>query len=140
MTIQIGVSATPSSSRITTSSEYVAGIHGKAGNLKGKVVPAATLSRGRAAREYPLPPLTPSLACELFDKASRNGGYHPFPRPTANASRPIPIRTARSSAPASTAVLRALRLRGQRQGQPHMTVIPIAMRNPNFELRTQHVG
>jgi len=39
------------------------------------------------AREYPLPPLTPILASEMFTQAAKNNGYHPFPRPSANASR-----------------------------------------------------
>src|SRR6476469_7207980 len=39
------------------------------------------------AREYPPPPLTGILASEMFGQAARNHGYHPFPRPSANASR-----------------------------------------------------
>src|SRR5258706_817436 len=81
--------------------EYVAGISGKAGNLKGKVVPGRNPFEGPRAREYPLPPLTPSLACELFDKASRNGGSQPFPPPTATARLPPtnPARTKFATVP-----------------------------------------
>src|SRR3982074_1611201 len=67
--------------------EYVAGISGKAGNLKGRIQAGGNRFEARRARASPRPRLQPSLACELFEKASRNNGYHPFPRPTANASR-----------------------------------------------------
>jgi len=99
--------------------EYVAGISGKAGNLKGKVVPGGNPFEGPRAREYPLRRSRPSLACELFDKASRNGGYHPFPRPTANASRPYTNPDgAKFGACQLLRLLRALRLRGERKRQP----------------------
>src|SRR4030088_2190461 len=51
---------------------------------------------------------------------------------------PTPTRTARSSAAASIAARLVQRFgcEANAKGSPHMTVIPIAMRNPNFELRT----
>src|SRR5258706_200866 len=114
--------------------EYVAGISGKAGNLKGKVVPGGNPFEGPRAREYPLPPLTPSLACELFDKASRHGRYHPFPRPTANASRPYTNPDgAKFGACQYCGYCERFGCEANAKGSPHMTVIPIAMRNPNFE-------
>jgi gluconate 2-dehydrogenase alpha chain len=117
--------------------EYVAGISGKAGNLKGKVVPGGNPFEGPRAREYPLPPLTPSLACELFDKASRNSGYHPFPRPTANASRPYTNPDgAKFGACQYCGYCERFGCEANAKGSPHMTVIPVAMRSPNFEMRT----
>src|SRR3954470_6475137 len=67
--------------------ERVAAVSGKAGNLQGKIVPGGNPLEAPRAREYPLPPLTPILASEMFTDAARNKGYHPFPRPSANASR-----------------------------------------------------
>src|SRR6201997_4182231 len=51
--------------------EYTAGVSGKAGNLKGRVQPGGNPFEGPRAREYPLPPLKPSLACDVFEKAAR---------------------------------------------------------------------
>ena len=67
--------------------EYTAAISGKAGNLKGQIAAGGNPFEAPRAREYPLPPLTPILASEMFSEAAKNNGYHPFPRPSANASR-----------------------------------------------------
>ena len=37
--------------------EYEIGVSGKAGNIKGKIDPRGNMFEGRAAREYPMPPL-----------------------------------------------------------------------------------
>jgi hypothetical protein len=117
--------------------EYVAGISGKAGNLEGRIRAGGNPFEAPRAREYPLPPLQPSLACELFEKASRNNGYHPFPRPTANASRPYTNPDgAKFGACQYCGYCERFGCEANAKGSPHMTVIPIAMRNPNFELRT----
>src|SRR3954471_19956661 len=68
--------------------ERTAGVSGKAGNLKGEIQAGGNPFEGARSREYPLPPLTRSLAAEMFAEAAQANGYHPFPRPTANASRP----------------------------------------------------
>src|SRR6187549_2280150 len=66
--------------------ERVAGVSGKAGNIRGKIQPGGNPFEGPRAREYPLPPLKSSLAADVFRNAAADNGYHPFPRPTANAS------------------------------------------------------
>src|ERR1700761_8927044 len=66
--------------------EYTAAVSGKAGNLKGTIQPGGNPFEAPREREYPLPPLTPILSSEMFSQAARNSGYHPFPRPSANAS------------------------------------------------------
>ena len=68
--------------------EYTAAVSGKAGNLAGKIQDGGNPFEAPRARDYPLPPLTPILASEMFTNAARNAGYHPFPRPSANASQP----------------------------------------------------
>src|SRR5436190_10902927 len=67
--------------------EYTAGISGKAGNIRGEIQPGGSPFEAPRAREYPLPPLRSSLAGAMFAAAASTNGYHPFPRPTANASR-----------------------------------------------------
>ena len=89
------------------------------------------------AREYPLPPLTPILASEMFTKAAENNGYHPFPRPSANASRAYTNPDGSKFRPCQyCGYCQRFGCEANAKGSPHITVIPIAMRNPNFELRT----
>jgi gluconate 2-dehydrogenase alpha chain len=117
--------------------EYMAGISGKAGNLKGTIQPGGNPFEGPRSREYPLPPLTRSLAGEMFATAATNAGYHPFPRPTANASRAYTNPDgAQFGACQYCGFCERFGCEANAKGSPHITVIPIAMRNPNFELRT----
>src|SRR5215470_18051267 len=64
--------------------ERTAAVSGKAGNIGGQILAGGNPFEAPRAREYPLPPLTPILASEMFSNAARNVGYHPYPRPTAN--------------------------------------------------------
>ena len=117
--------------------EYTAGISGKAGNLGGKVQPGGNPFEGPRAREYPLPPLKSSLACDLFASAAKESGYHPFPRPTANASRPYTNPDGATLGQCQyCGFCERFGCEANAKGSPHITVIPIAMRSPNFELRT----
>jgi gluconate 2-dehydrogenase alpha chain len=68
--------------------EYLCGISGQAGNVKGEIQQGGNPFEGSRARAYPLPPLKRSYATLLFDKAASEVGFHPFPAPAANTSRP----------------------------------------------------
>jgi gluconate 2-dehydrogenase alpha chain len=117
--------------------EYTAAVSGKAGNIRGKILPGGNPFEAPRAREYPLPPLTPLLAQEMFKTAAQNNGYHPFPRPSANASRAYTNPDgSRFGGCQYCGHCQRFGCEANAKGSPHMTVIPIAMRNPNFELRT----
>jgi gluconate 2-dehydrogenase alpha chain len=64
--------------------EYMAGIAGTAGNLKGKIVPGGNPFEGPRSREFPVKAPPTTEITDLFVKAAQNLGYHPFPGPTAN--------------------------------------------------------
>jgi gluconate 2-dehydrogenase alpha chain len=68
--------------------EYLAGIAGKAGNLRGKIHPGGNPFEGARSREYPSPPQKQSYAMAVFDQAVSKLGYHPFPQPSANSTQP----------------------------------------------------
>ena len=117
--------------------EYTAAVSGKAGNIKGQIQPGGNPFEAPRAREYPLPPLTPILASEMFAEAAKNNGYHPFPRPSANASRAYTNPDgSKFGACQYCGYCQRFGCEANAKGSPHITVIPIAMRNPNFELRT----
>ena len=68
--------------------EYMAGIAGKAGNLKGQKIAGGNVFEGPRSREFPVPPPPDSEINALFRKAATNLGYHPFFAPTANLPSP----------------------------------------------------
>jgi gluconate 2-dehydrogenase alpha chain len=117
--------------------EYTAAVSGKAGNIRGQIQPGGNPFEAPRAREYALPPLTPILASEMFASAAKNLGYHPFPRPAANASRAYTNPDGAKFGPCQyCGFCQRFGCEANAKGSPHITVIPIAMRNPNFELRT----
>jgi gluconate 2-dehydrogenase alpha chain len=64
--------------------EYMAGIAGKAGTLKGTQVAGGNVFEGPRSREFPLKPPPDTEVGTLFRKATAELGYHPFFAPTAN--------------------------------------------------------
>ncbi len=116
--------------------EYTAAVSGKAGNIRGKIQEGGNPFEAPRARDYPLPPLTPILSSEVFSQAARNAGYHPFPRPSANASRAyVNPDGSKFGACQYCGYCQRFGCEANAKGSPHMTVIPIAMSKPNFELR-----
>ena len=116
--------------------EYVAAVSGKAGNLRGQIQPGGNPFEAPRANEYALPPLTPIYSSVLFSEAAQNNGYHPFPRPSANASRAYTNPDgAKFGACQYCGYCQRFGCEANAKGSAHMTVIPIAMRRPNFELR-----
>lgn len=68
--------------------EHVLGISGQAGNINGQIVEGGNPFEAPRSRDFPLPPLPHTYDASLFADAARAMGYHPFPRPAANASAP----------------------------------------------------
>jgi gluconate 2-dehydrogenase alpha chain len=68
--------------------EYLAGIAGKAGNIRGRIRPGGNPFEGPRSREYPSPPQKQSYAMAVFGEAVKKLGYHPFPQPSANSTQP----------------------------------------------------
>src|SRR6516164_1623623 len=74
--------------------EKLAGISGKAGNLRGKLIDGGNVFEGSRQNEYPNKPLTQSMAGATMEAACKSLGYHPFPGPaaiaSASAAKPTP--------------------------------------------------
>ena len=118
--------------------EKIAGVSGKAGNLRGVIQQGGNPFEAPRQNDYPLPPLKSVLAAEMFNEATRKLGYHPFPRPNANASQAYTNPDgAKFGACQYCGFCQRFGCEANAKGSPLHTVIPIAMRNPNFELRTQ---
>jgi gluconate 2-dehydrogenase alpha chain len=118
--------------------EYLLGISGKAGNLKGQKVEGGNPFEDPRSREYPTPPQKEPYGSALFRKAAAGQGYHPYPQPSANLSRsytnPEGLR------------MRACMFCGfcERYGcehyaksSPQTVLLPKLLADRNFQLRTQ---
>src|SRR5712672_1375082 len=117
--------------------ERQAAVSGKAGNLRGRIQAGGNRFEAPRANEYALPALTPILSSEVFGEAAKNLGYHPFPRPSANASQAYTNPDgAKFGACQYCGYCQRFGCEANAKGSPHVAVIPIAMKNPNFELRT----
>lgn len=66
--------------------ERIAGISGKAGNLKGKIVEGGNPFEGWRSNDYPMPPMHTTWDGRKFADAAQGMGYHPFPSPGGIAS------------------------------------------------------
>jgi gluconate 2-dehydrogenase alpha chain len=118
--------------------EYLYGICGRAGNLKGQIQPGGNPFEGPRSREYPNPPMKTAYAGSLFGKAAGELGYHPFPAPSANMTRPY---TNPYGATLGACVYCGYCERfGCEMGakaSPQTTVLPVLLANKNYELRTR---
>jgi gluconate 2-dehydrogenase alpha chain len=117
--------------------EYTAGVSGKAGNIKGQIQKEGNPFEDPRSREYPLPPLASNHASQMFAKTAKELGYHPYVRPTANASQPYTNPDGMKIGQCQyCGFCERFGCEANAKGSPHITVIPVALRNPNVELRT----
>ena len=118
--------------------EYVCGISGKAGNIKGQIQPGGNPFEGVRQREYPTPPLQTGYAPSLFGETAKSLGYHPFPQPAANLSQSyVNPDGVELGVCTYCGFCERFGCYNWSKSSPLNTVLPIALRNPNFELRCE---
>jgi gluconate 2-dehydrogenase alpha chain len=118
--------------------EYLCGISGKAGNVKGKIQAGGNPFEGPRARDYPNPPLDMVYAPTLFAAAARERGYKPFPGPAANMSRAYTNPLGMTLGPCTyCGFCEKFGCGNYSKSSPQTTIIPVLMRKENFTLRTQ---
>lgn len=117
--------------------EYLCGISGKAGNLKGKIVDGGNPFEGPRSRDYPNPPMEMVYGPTLFGAAAKQTGHKPFPCPSANMSRPYTNPLGVTLGPcAYCGFCEKFGCGNYSKASPQTTIIPVLMRKDNFELRT----
>ncbi len=117
--------------------EKTCGISGKAGNLNGAKIAGGNVFEGPRKNEYPNPPLKQTHGGALFEKAAKELGYNPFPTPSANASRVYTNPDGVTFGECHyCGFCERFGCEVNAKASPHFTVMPIAAKNPNFELRT----
>ena len=118
--------------------EKLCGVAGKAGNLRGRKIDGGNVFEGPRQSEFPTPPLEQNLSGLMFAETARELGYHPFPRPSSNCSRPYTN--------IEGLTLGACQLCGycDRNGceanakaGPHVCVLPRLREDARFEMRTR---
>jgi gluconate 2-dehydrogenase alpha chain len=117
--------------------EYVCGTSGKAGNLKGAVQEGGNPFEAPRSREYPTPPLKQGLGPRLFAEGARSLGYKPFPQPASNMSQdsyttPDGVQMGPCT---YCGFCERYGCYNWSKATPFNTVLPVALKNPNFELR-----
>jgi gluconate 2-dehydrogenase alpha chain len=118
--------------------EYLCGISGKAGNLNRQLQPGGNPFESPRARDYPTPPMKMSYAPTLFAQTVKEMGYHPFPTPSANLStsyvNPLGIRMGQCT---YCGFCERFGCGNYSKASAQTTILPVLMKKPNFELRTE---
>ncbi len=117
--------------------EYLCGIGGKAGNIRGEIQPGGNPFEGPRGREFPNPPMKQAYAGALFGKAAAELGFHPFPVPSANLTRHYVNEYGVAMKPCMyCGYCERFGCEHFAKASPQASVLPALIGNPNFELRT----
>jgi gluconate 2-dehydrogenase alpha chain len=118
--------------------EKICGMAGKAGNLKGQIQAGGNPFEGVRSNEFPLPPMAALNSALLFDKASKELGYHPFPQASANATRAYVNPHGAQLGPCNfCGFCERFGCYNYAKASPQTTLLPSLMKRSNFELRTR---
>src|SRR4051812_33792205 len=117
--------------------EYLMGVSGKAGNIKGVKQDGGNPFEEPRSRDYPTPAQKEPYGSQRFRKAAAGLGYHPFPQPSCNLSQPY---TNPEGMQLATCMFCGF---CERYGcehfaksSPQTVLLPIVMKQSNFTLRT----
>jgi gluconate 2-dehydrogenase alpha chain len=118
--------------------EYLCGIAGKAGNLKGKIQDGGNPFEGARSRDYPTPPMDMVYGPTLFANAAKELGHRPFPGPSANMSRAYTNPLGVQLAPCTyCGFCEKYGCGNYSKASAQTTILPVLLRKDNFELRTE---
>ncbi|MDH0746860.1 GMC family oxidoreductase [Pseudomonas sp. GD03842] len=116
--------------------EDVAGVSGKAGNIKGQLIEGGNQFEGPRSKEFPLPPLKPVYGDTLFETAAKQLGYSPFKIPAGNASGPYTNPYGVRLGPCNfCGFCENYGCYMYSKASPQTTILPALRRRKNFELR-----
>jgi gluconate 2-dehydrogenase alpha chain len=117
--------------------EYLCGVSGKAGNLGGRIQSGGNPFEGPRSRDYPNPPLAMTYGPTLFAEAAAKVGFHPFPHPAANMSRPYTNPLGLQLGPCTyCGFCEKFGCGNYSKASPQTTILPALHARPNFTLRT----
>jgi gluconate 2-dehydrogenase alpha chain len=117
--------------------EYLLGVSGKAGNIKGQIQPGGNPFEAPRTREYPTPPMKEPYFGALFRKGAVELGYHPYPQPSSNLSEPYTNPEGlRLEQCVFCGFCERFACEHFAKASPQTVILPVLLKNPNYELRT----
>jgi gluconate 2-dehydrogenase alpha chain len=117
--------------------EYLCGIGGYAGNIKGEIRPGGNPFEAPRSRDYPNPPTQPAYLGAMFAKAAMELGYSPFQVPSANMTRAYTNPEGVRLEPCMVCgYCERFGCEHYAKSSPQTTLLPVVLQQENFELRT----
>jgi gluconate 2-dehydrogenase alpha chain len=121
-----------------TFADKILGIGGVAGNVKGQIQEGGNPFEGPRSEPYPNPPMKKSHSGHLFGQAAASLGYKPFPVPSANVTRPYTNPYGAELKPCMyCGFCERFGCEHFAKASPQVCILPSAMSNKNFEMRTR---
>src|SRR5438132_691741 len=105
-------------------------------NVKGQIQPGGNPFEAPRSREYPNPPLKETYFGAIFRKGAEGLGYHPYPQPSSNLSRPYtnPLGLKLEQC-VFCGFCERYACEHYAKASPQTIVLPLLLKNPNYELR-----
>lgn len=117
--------------------DYLCGIGGYAGNIKGEIRPGGNPFESPRSRDYPNPPTKPAYLGVLFAKAAMELGYSPYQVPSANMTAPYTNPEGlRLESCMVCGYCERFGCEHYAKASPQTTLLPAVLQQGNFELRT----
>jgi gluconate 2-dehydrogenase alpha chain len=117
--------------------EYLCGVSGKAGNIRGQIEPGGNPFEAPRSREYPTPPMKEPYFGALFRKGAESLGYHPYPQPSSNLSEcytnPEGIKLMQC---VFCGFCERYACEHYAKASPQTVILPALLNRSNYELRT----
>ncbi len=118
--------------------EYLCGTSGTAGNIKGEIHDGGNPFEGPRSRPYPTPAQKQPFSHTLFAKAAREMGYKPFPQPSGNLSQAYTNPLGVKLGPCTyCGFCEWFGCANYSKASPQTTILPVLVRKPNFEARSE---
>jgi gluconate 2-dehydrogenase alpha chain len=118
--------------------EYLCGTSGTAGNVNGKILEGGNPFEGARSRPYPTPAQKQGYGHMLFAEAAKQLGYKPYPQPSGNLSQsytnPLGVTLGQCT---FCGFCEWFGCANYSKASPQTTILPVLLRNPNFEARTE---
>jgi len=117
--------------------EYLCGTSGTAGNIDGKIQPGGNPFEAPRSRPYPTPAQKEPYFGALFRKAVDGLGYHAYPQPSSNLSQPYTNPEGLTmNACVFCGFCERFGCEHYAKSSPQTMLLPILLKNPNYEMRT----
>ena len=117
--------------------DRLVGASGYAGNLKGVIQPGGNPFEPWRSNPYPNPPMKVAQASALFGEAAAKLGYHPYIQPSALCTRPyVNSEGLHMNSCVYCGFCSNYGCEQFAKASPQVCVLPVALKLPTFELRT----